>query len=87
MPTVILSLNKLFIIQQDHLVCFLPGTLALGTLYGAPPWHLVLAEDLIRTCMAMYHTFTGLAPEIVKFDARKGLFISVRIRNILSLVR
>ena len=50
-------------------MCFLPGTLALGTLYGAPQWHLQLAEELIRTCVEMYNTKSGLAPEIVKFDS------------------
>ena len=62
---------------QDHLVCFLPGSLALGTLHGAPSWHLELAEQVIRTCVEMYHTKTGLAPEIIKFDSSSRLYISV----------
>jgi len=61
--------------KMDHLVCFLPGSLALGTLYGCPTWHLALAEDIISTCMAMYNTKSGLAPEIVKFDKGR-MFIS-----------
>jgi len=60
--------------KMDHLVCFLPGVLALGTLYQCPPWHLTLAEAVIRTCMEMYNTKSGLAPEIIKFKAQT-LFI------------
>lgn len=62
--------------KMDHLVCFLPGSLALGTLHGAPSWHLELAEQVIRTCVEMYHTKTGLAPEIIKFDSSSRLYIS-----------
>eukprot|EP00752_Nemacystus_decipiens_P003825 g3519.t1 len=58
--------------KMDHLVCFLPGTLALGNLQGAEPkadgGHLRLARELMETCVQMYVTETGLAPEIVHFN-------------------
>jgi len=55
--------------KMDHLVCFLPGCLALGAASGLGPGHLPLAEALARTCTEMYRA-SGLmlAPEIVHFD-------------------
>ncbi|PIA25121.1 hypothetical protein AQUCO_12500025v1 [Aquilegia coerulea] len=68
--------------KMDHLVCFLPGTLALGATKGftkkqamkdnlvsfADLDNLNLAEDLTKTCFEMYAvTSTGLAPEIAYF--------------------
>lgn len=79
--------------KMDHLVCFLPGTLALGHFHYSKSKpsghrghnvnedvnhgrvlsdrfesHLVLAEELARTCYEMYNmTATGLSPEIVYF--------------------
>ena len=56
-------------IIQDHLVCFLPGTLALGYYHGLPKWHLELAAELMETCYQMYARMeTGLSPEIVFFN-------------------
>ena len=55
--------------KMDHLVCFLPGTLALAA--QSLPTHedMKLAEELTRTCYEMYNcTTTGLAPEIVYFN-------------------
>lgn len=58
--------------KMDHLVCFLPGTLALGAHYKADadtPWHLDLAKELMKTCYEMYKKSGHmLAPEITKFD-------------------
>lgn len=69
--------------KMDHLVCFLPGTLALGATRGLSVpvarrkgwWgatqeeDLLLAEELTRSCYEMYNaTTTGLAPEIVYFN-------------------
>jgi len=60
--------------KQDHLVCFLPGTLALGVWSGSvsstdAPRHMELARELMRTCYEMYaSTATNLAPEIILFD-------------------
>ncbi|KAJ3693879.1 hypothetical protein LUZ60_009359 [Juncus effusus] len=69
--------------KMDHLVCFLPGTLALGATKGITKKkateskslsnedleNLKLAEDLAKTCFEMYDvTSTGLAPEIAYFQ-------------------
>ncbi|KAG9407356.1 Mannosyl-oligosaccharide 1,2-alpha-mannosidase IB [Aphanomyces cochlioides] len=58
--------------QQDHLLCFVPGMLALGTLSDTDPArvvkHLDLAKKLMRTCYEFYRRQpTGLAPDIVRF--------------------
>eukprot|EP00037_Helgoeca_nana_P002037 m.31449 g.31449 ORF g.31449 m.31449 type:complete len:627 (+) comp12321_c0_seq1:65-1945(+) len=59
--------------KMDHLVCFLPGLLALGAVNGFPHSHMDLAKDLIKTCNAMYtHMPTGLAPEITFFNDKAG---------------
>nr|XP_043620861.1 mannosyl-oligosaccharide 1,2-alpha-mannosidase MNS3 [Erigeron canadensis] len=70
--------------KMDHLVCFLPGTLALGATKGITKAkameknlltfddleNLKLAEDLAKTCFEMYAvTSTGLAPEIAYFNS------------------
>lgn len=60
---------------QDHLVCFLPGTLALGAHNGLLADHMDLAIKLMETCYQMYaQVETGLSPEIVHFNmhAQKG---------------
>ncbi|KAI1267959.1 glycoside hydrolase family 47 protein [Xylariaceae sp. FL1019] len=69
--------------KMDHLVCFLPGAIALGATHGKPlsearklsSWssekeaQIKLAEDLMKTCWGMYAvTRTGLAPEIAWFN-------------------
>lgn len=69
--------------KMDHLVCFLPGTLALGATGGLPieaarrnPRYLhsneddlLLAKELMHTCYNMYAvTPTKLAPEIAWFN-------------------
>ncbi|XP_070845879.1 endoplasmic reticulum mannosyl-oligosaccharide 1,2-alpha-mannosidase [Chaetodon trifascialis] len=55
--------------KMDHLVCFLPGTLALGAHNGLPGDHMDLAVELIETCHQMYKQMeTGLSPEIVHFN-------------------
>jgi len=69
--------------KMDHLVCFLPGTIALALTHGATleearkssTWgrkqeqDLILAEELMKTCWGMYLvTPTGLAPEITYFN-------------------
>ncbi|KAJ1372151.1 hypothetical protein KIN20_034230 [Parelaphostrongylus tenuis] len=65
--------------KMDHLVCFLPGTLALGSHNGLPPQHMELAKELGKTCQRLYVTPTGLAPEIAHFnmlsDATKDIII------------
>ncbi|KAJ3588746.1 hypothetical protein NHX12_009600, partial [Muraenolepis orangiensis] len=55
--------------KMDHLVCFLPGTLALGVHHGLPGDHMDLAQQLMETCHQMYVQMeTGLSPEIAQFN-------------------
>lgn len=69
--------------KMDHLVCFMPGTIALAATGGltveearkAGSWgkkqedELRLAEELTKTCWGMYKVMaTGLAPEITFFE-------------------
>lgn len=69
--------------KMDHLVCFYPGTIALGVTGGLtvaearkqPSWgksqedDLILARELMKTCMATYRVNpTGLAAEITHFE-------------------
>ncbi|XP_014637476.1 PREDICTED: endoplasmic reticulum mannosyl-oligosaccharide 1,2-alpha-mannosidase-like [Ceratotherium simum simum] len=55
--------------KMDHLVCFLPGTLALGAHHGLPADHMELARALMDTCYQMNRQMeTGLSPEIVHFN-------------------
>ncbi|KIW03380.1 uncharacterized protein PV09_05588 [Verruconis gallopava] len=69
--------------KMDHLVCFMPGTLALAATGGLTVQQAVekgimstthvhdlkLAKELMKTCMGMYKvTATGLAPEITYFN-------------------
>ena len=63
--------------KMDHLVCFLPGTLALGAQHipEVAAEHLDIAKKLMITCHQMYsRTPTGLAPEYVTFTS--GTFSS-----------
>jgi hypothetical protein len=70
--------------KMDHLVCFLPGSIALGATNGLTEaearktsnWssekdqQMQLAKELMKTCWGMYKvTKTGLAPEIAWFHA------------------
>lgn len=58
---------------MDHLLCFVPGLLALGTLAETQDTkknerHLGIAKQLMETCYQMYHRQpTGLSPDIVSF--------------------
>jgi len=73
--------------KMDHLVCFLPGTLAIGVTGGkrldrstvltpTQQSDLQLAMDMTRTCFEMYNmTKTGLAPEIVYFTGNHDMEI------------
>lgn len=69
--------------KMDHLVCFMPGTIALGATGGLPvsearkdpSWgqkqedDMDLSRELMKTCWGMYlATATGLAPEITYFE-------------------
>lgn len=69
--------------KMDHLVCFMPGTIALAATGGltlaeakrSSAWGKVqeqemeLARELMKTCWGMYkYTATRLSPEIVHFE-------------------
>uniref|UniRef100_A0A3Q0QS84 alpha-1,2-Mannosidase n=1 Tax=Amphilophus citrinellus TaxID=61819 RepID=A0A3Q0QS84_AMPCI len=71
--------------KMDHLVCFLPGTLALGAYNGLPSDHMDLAKQLMETCYQMYTQMeTGLSPEIVHFHMHQGKEAVVsKIHNLL----
>ncbi|XP_066920509.1 endoplasmic reticulum mannosyl-oligosaccharide 1,2-alpha-mannosidase-like [Clytia hemisphaerica] len=65
--------GRTFSPKMDHLVCFLPGTLALGYKNGLPESHMTLAKELIETCVQMYKQMgTGLSPEIAYFNERNS---------------
>ena len=63
-------------LKMDHLVCFLPATLALGAVTdpnGADSPRarrdMEVAKALMYTCYQMYHrTISGLSPEYVNFN-------------------
>ncbi|KAH7031162.1 family 47 glycosyl hydrolase [Microdochium trichocladiopsis] len=72
--------------KMDHLVCFMPGTIALGATEGLteaeakklPTWSkkqeadMQLARELMQTCWGMYKWMaTGLAAEITYFNVAK----------------
>ncbi|CRG87969.1 mannosyl-oligosaccharide alpha-1,2-mannosidase [Talaromyces islandicus] len=76
------GLHRPLLAKMDHLVCFMPGTIALGATGGQPlsvakqssTWsrrqdeEILLAKELAKTCWATYlATATGLAPEITYF--------------------
>jgi len=57
--------------QMDHLVCFLPGMLALGVHGETHDADMALAKELMETCYRMYSDSpSGLAPEIASFGDR-----------------
>ena len=68
--------------KMDHLVCFMPGLIALGAANGANSVYgrggvdvprMKLAKDLLETCLQMYEQqVTGLSPEIVFFHTDDG---------------
>ncbi|CAL8317830.1 unnamed protein product [Lota lota] len=77
--------------KMDHLVCFLPGTLALGAHHGLPGDHMDLAQQLMETCHQMYVQMeTGLSPEIAQFNlhpATDGRDIDVKTPDRHNLLR
>jgi mannosyl-oligosaccharide alpha-1,2-mannosidase len=69
--------------KMDHLVCFLPGLLALGA-HTDPTGKnsqrarrdLAVAKSLMYTCREMYHRqVSGISPEYVEFPPGKGMTI------------
>ncbi|XP_054466748.1 mannosidase, alpha, class 1B, member 1b isoform X2 [Anoplopoma fimbria] len=76
--------------KMDHLVCFLPGTLALGAHNGLPADHMDLAKELMETCYQMYIQMeTGLSPEIVHFNMHQGSIrdLDVKLADRHNLLR
>merc|ERR1711935_820539 len=76
--------------KMDHLVCFLPGTLALAVHAGQldNAW-LKDAEDLAALCHEFYVNPTGLAPEISYFelnDASKP-DLDIHVNDRFSILR
>lgn len=77
--------------KMDHLVCFLPGNLALGAMYlkknpEFPPNEIEdmmkLAVDLTETCNKMYENMaTGLSPEIVYFNTHEGSTSDIYVKD------
>lgn len=76
------GLHRPLLAKMDHLVCFMPGTIALGATGGqllsdakkSSSWgrrqdeEILLSKELMKTCWATYlATATGLAPEITYF--------------------
>lgn len=76
------GLNGALSPKMDHLVCFMPGTIAIGATGGRPlsearkssDWsqqreeEILISRELMKTCWATYRqTLTGLAPEISHF--------------------
>ncbi|KAG7400237.1 Mannosyl-oligosaccharide 1,2-alpha-mannosidase IB [Phytophthora boehmeriae] len=72
--------------RMDHLLCFVPGLLALGTLaetedHAKNAKHLDLAEKLMETCYQFYHRQpTGLSPDIVNFPKMRVVDPKYRLR-------
>merc|ERR1719149_590238 len=63
----------------DHLVCFVPGMLALGAQGDTAADHLRLAEALMETCYRMYaDQVTGLAAEISYIGEGQDAVLAVR---------
>ncbi|XP_033732719.1 endoplasmic reticulum mannosyl-oligosaccharide 1,2-alpha-mannosidase-like isoform X2 [Pecten maximus] len=61
--------GRTFSPKMDHLVCYLPGTMALGYKNGLPDDHFDIAKRLTETCYQMYARMpTKLSPEIVYFS-------------------
>ncbi|KAL1528883.1 hypothetical protein AB1Y20_010206 [Prymnesium parvum] len=70
--------------KMDHLVCFVPGMLALGAQHipEVHDEHMELAARLAETCYNMYsRQRTGLAPEFVNF--RNGKMVVGARHNLL----
>ena len=70
--------------KMDHLVCFLPGVIALGYWHGAnDASELRIAEELLETCVMLYkNTPTGLAAEISYLnDDERGEFGAFDVKD------
>jgi len=55
--------------EMDHLLCFVPGMLALGSIELDRPEDLELAKELLSTCYMLYaDQEAGIGPEKVRFE-------------------
>lgn len=64
---------KLIASTMDHLSCFVPGMLAIGSKIFDEPEDLLVAKGLLETCVHMYRTSkTGLSPEKWTFHEGKA---------------
>ena len=71
--------TKVYNEHMDHLVCFVPGMLALGAQGDTAAAHLRLAEELMETCYRMYaDQVTGLAAEISYVGEGQDTVLAVR---------
>ncbi|KAJ2488135.1 Endoplasmic reticulum mannosyl-oligosaccharide 1,2-alpha-mannosidase [Coemansia sp. RSA 2320] len=63
-----------FVHEMEHLACFYPGLLALGSRVLDRPQDLEVAKELARTC---YHSYTmtptGLGPDVISFDLQEPI--------------
>ncbi|GAB6021991.1 hypothetical protein CHUAL_006146 [Chamberlinius hualienensis] len=76
--------------KMDHLACYFPSVLALGSHNGLSPDHLQLAKDIMYTCYQMYAQMpTFLAPEISHFNMIPGSDsdIFVKVNDAHNLLR
>ena len=75
---------------QEHLACFLPGTLALGYIAGLQlDHHLKMAANLTRTCYEMYRRMpTGLSPEVAHMNIHDAFSddINTGVRALCPLI-
>jgi mannosyl-oligosaccharide alpha-1,2-mannosidase len=63
------QLGQGMIPEMDHLVCYVPGMLALGAEGPFEKSHLKLATALLDTCYKLYESqVTGIGPERVRFN-------------------
>jgi len=68
--------------SMDHLVCFLPGMLALGAYGESAQADIELAKQLMETCYRMYaDSPSGLAPEIAEFSDRDRVIAHSQARH------
>ena len=82
--------------KMDHLVCFLPGILALGA-YTNPDGDLdssrskrdlAVAKALMLTCRMMYHfTPTGISPEYVDFPTSGNADLAINPQAAFYILR
>jgi len=69
----VFSSNKQVSPDQEHLACFVAGSLAMGSKYLDRPQDMVMAKKIAQGCYMTYHfSETGLGPEAVKFDTEPG---------------